>query len=328
MRVLITGGCGFVGHHVVEHFLKNTDSEIVIFDKLTYASNGFERLRDIEAFTDERVTVYPVDLTQPITAGVAKEVGQVDVILHLAAESHVDNSITEPVPFVMSNVAAALHMLEFARDQKHLAMFVNFSTDEVYGPAPEGVNHPEYFWHRPSNPYAASKSAQEAIGIAYENTYGVPVITTHTMNVFGERQHPEKFIPMVIRSVVHGYPVTIHANKDRTQAGSRFYIHARNVGAALEHIIGLGYHGYDEFNIVGEKEVDNLTLANLIASYVGGELNYEMVDFHSSRPGHDLRYALDGTKLAETGFVLPVDFENSLRKTVEWTLNRRDWLYL
>jgi dTDP-glucose 4,6-dehydratase len=147
------------------------------------------------------------------------------------------------------------------------------------------------------------------------------------MNIFGERQHPEKFVPMVIRKVLNGETVTIHANKTKTKAGTRFYLHARNLSSALLHIINLGYHGYDEWNIAGLEEVDNLTLAKLIAEYVGKELKYEMVDFHSSRPGHDLRYALDSTKLIGSGYVYPKGFRESLKKTVEWTLNRRgEWL--
>ncbi len=326
MKILITGGCGFVGHHVIEHLLKNTDANMIVFDKLSYSSNGFDRLRDINVFDSSRVKIFVVDLTLPISEGVEKEVGQVDYILHLAAESHVDNSITNPEPFIINNVKSTLNMLEFARKQKNLQMFINFSTDEVYGPAPENFSFPEFYWHRPSNPYSASKSAQEAIGIAYENTFKVPVITTHTMNVIGERQHPEKYVPLVIRKVLAGEIVTIHSNKDKTKAGTRFYIHGRNVADALLFIMKQGFHGYDEWNIVGEKEIDNLTLAQLIAKIIGKPLKYEMVNFHSSRPGHDLRYALDGTKLKKAGYKFPKNLEESLRKTIEWYLANPRWL--
>ena len=205
-------------------------------------------------------------------------------------------------------------------------MFVNFSTDEVYGPAPVGKDFKEFEYHYPTNPYAASKSAQEKIGISYSNTYGVPLINTHTMNIFGERQHPEKFIPLVIKKVLAGEEVTIHANKEKTQAGSRFYLHARNLADALLHILNLGYKGYDEWNIAGLKEIDNLSLAQMISEYVGKPLRYKMVDFHSSRPGHDLRYAIDSSKLIASGYKFPKDLEESLKKTVEWYLERPDWL--
>lgn len=150
------------------------------------------------------------------------------------------------------------------------------------------------------------------------------------MNVYGERQHPEKFMPMVVRKVLLGEKVIIHANKEKTQAGKRHYIHARNVCAALLFLTKKSFNGYEEFNIVGEKEIDNLALAQFIANVVGKELIYEMVDFHSSRPGHDLRYALSGDKLKEAGFSFPKNFEESLEKTVRWYLapENKKWINL
>lgn len=333
-RILITGGAGFVGHHVVEHILKNTDWEVLVLDKLTYSSSGFDRLRDIECFGTEeaRVRVYTADFTQPISDGLKREIGQVDYIIHMGAESHVDNSIHNPVPFVMSNVLGTVHMLNFAREQSNLLGFVYFSTDEVFGPAPEGTNYREWDRYNSGNPYAASKAGGEEIALAFGNTYKIPVIITHTMNVFGERQHPEKFIPLVIKSVLNGKTVTIHSNKDRNKAGSRFWIHGRNVGAALLFLLEREAKGaetvVDKWNIVGEAEVDNLQMAQLIAKSMGKELKYEMVDFHSSRPGHDLRYALDGGKMASRGWKLPINFEESLDKTVQWTLQHPQWLDL
>jgi dTDP-glucose 4,6-dehydratase len=326
MKTLITGGAGFFGHHLVEHLLKNTDWDIIVLDKLSYSSSGLDRLRDIEAFDENRVKLFACDLTKPITEGVIREIGKIDYIYHVAAESHVDNSIDHPVPFVLNNVASTLNILEFARTQD-LKLFVNFSTDEVYGPAPEGKAFKEFEYHYPSNPYAASKSAQEAIGIAYSNTYKVPVITTHTMNLIGERQHPEKFVPKVIRAVLNNETITIHADKTKTKAGTRMYIHCRNVADALLHITKLGYKGYDEWNIAGIEEIDNLTLAQKIAEIVGKPLKYEMTDFHSARPGHDLRYALDSSKLIKSGYKYPMNIWQTLETTIKWTINRReDWL--
>lgn len=323
MKALITGGRGFVGSHLVEHILKNTDWDVVVFDKLGYASTRIEDI-DVWDANRDRVTFYAIDLTLPVPMTIAWEVEHVGVVFHLAAESHVDRSIENPVPFVKNNVLATAHMLEYAR---HIEcdLFVNFSTDEVYGPAPAGRTFAEFEWHRPSNPYAASKSAQEALGIAWSNTYGVPVITTHTMNIFGERQHPEKFVPMVVGRVLRGETVTIHGDADGN-SGSRMYLHARNLSDALLHVAKQPLERYDEWNIAGLREVSNLEMAKRIADVIGKPLHYEMVDFHSSRPGHDLRYALDSSKLLETGYRYPVDFDESLERTVRWMIDRHEWL--
>lgn len=344
-RILVTGGAGFIGHHFVEHLLKNTDWEIVVLDRLNYASTGFDRLRDIKVFDGNRVKIFTADFTRPIVEGLAHEIGEVHYIVHMGAETHVDNSIANPEPFVMSNVVGTMRMLDFARTQKNLIQFLYFSTDEVFGPAPVETAYSEWARYNSGNPYAAAKAGGEELALAYANTYRLPVLITHTMNVFGERQHPEKFIPGTIRKILNGETVTIHANKDRTKAGSRFYIHGRNVAAAMMFLLdrysmkdpvnviphGTYWRGNpyaDKFNIVGEKEVDNLELAQFIASVLGKELKYEMVDFHSSRPGHDLRYALDGKKMKEFGWEVPMGFEESLRKTIEWTLANPRWLQI
>ena len=327
MKIMITGGCGFVGAHVVEHFLRCTDFEIYILDKLTYASSGLDRVRDINAFDDERITFFSSDITQPISEGVYKECGDVKYILHLAAETHVDKSIDSAEPFVMSNVVGTLRMLDFARKCKKLKAFCLFSTDEVFGPAPEGVEYKEWDRYNCTNPYSATKAGAEQLTLSYMNSYGLPGFITHCMNIFGERQHPEKFIPLCIRKIKHDETVTIHGTPDGKKAGSRFYIHARNVASAV-HWLMYKYEQREMYNIVGEKEFSNLELAQTIASIMGKELRYEIVDFHSSRPGHDLRYALDGTKLKSIGYQIPMVVEESLRKTVEWTLDNDKWLYL
>jgi dTDP-glucose 4,6-dehydratase len=316
-RILVTGGAGFIGHHFIEAILKSTDWDIVVLDKLNYASGGFDRLRDIKAFDSKRVHIFTTDFTQPILDGLAKEIGEVDHIVHMGAETHVDNSIENPEPFVMANVVGTMRILDFARKQKNLKKFVYFSTDEVFGPAPKGVAYKEWDRYDSTNPYSASKAGGEELALAYANTYKVPVIITHTMNVFGERQHPEKFIPKVINKVLVGETVTIHSSPDKQKAGSRFWIHGRNVASAILFLLDRGEFR-EKYNIVGEKEVDNLTMAKFIAKTLGKELKYEMVDFHSSRPGHDLRYALDGTKMRKLGWNLPMTFEESLKRTINW----------
>jgi dTDP-glucose 4,6-dehydratase len=324
-RVLVTGGCGFVGHHFVEHVLKKTDWDIVVLDKLNYASLGFDRLRDIKVYDDNRVSTLAADFSQPMSEGLKQEIGSLDYIFHLGAETHVDRSIDDPAPFVTANVVGTLHMLNFARTQKNLKKFFYFSTDEVFGPAPKGVAYKEWDRYNSGNPYAAAKAGGEELCLAFGNTYKVPVVVTHCMNIFGERQHPEKFIPLVIRKVMNGEKVIIHSDKNKKVPGSRYWIHARNVAAAIMFLVDEG-QTQDKYNIVGEKEVDNLQMAQTIAKILGKELNYELVDFHSSRPGHDLRYALDGGKMAEMGWNIPVPFEASLEKSIKWFLENKKWL--
>jgi len=342
MKVIVTGGCGFVGHHFIEHILKNTDWQIMIFDRLSYAANGLNRVRDINAFDEKRVHFFALDFTTPISKGVVLEAQDVQFLFHLGAETHVDDSIIDPLKFVYANVVGTANLLMFARMLPNLKRFFFFSTDEVFGPAsidesvPTGTqyyanthfSYKEWDRYNSSNPYAATKAGAEELCIAFSNTYRMPIIITHSMNILGERQHPQKFLPLCINRINNGETVYIHADADRAKSGSRFYIHARNVAHALTYLtdnedrINL----CDKFNIVGEKEVSNLELAQKIAEVLGMELKYELVDFHSSRPGHDLRYALDGTKLEQFGWKIPVLFDEWIEKTVKWYLQNPGWL--
>lgn len=331
-RVLLTGIDGFIGHHIAEGILKNTDWKLVGMSKIDMAST-LHRLTDIDLWSREfagRVDFVYHDLRAPINPYIANRVGPVNMILHLAASTHVDRSIECPMEFVLDNVLGTCNLLDYARTLDGLDLFAYFSTDEVFGPAPEGVAFKEWDRYRSSNPYAATKAGGEELAYSYFNTYQLPVVITHTMNVFGERQHPEKFIPKIINAVLHGERLFIHSDPSRTKAGSRFYVHARNVAAAMLFLIEQHQKGVpivgDKFNIVGEREVDNLALAQSIAAVIGKELKYELVDFHSSRPGHDLRYALDGAKLREMGFHYPKTFEQSLEKTVQWYTEHPEWL--
>jgi len=324
-NILITGGCGFIGHHFVEHILRVTDWNICIIDKLTYASFGLERLKDIKAVNNERVKIFTNDLTNPITIGLKKEIGPVNYIVHMAADTHVDNSIADPVPFVKNNIDSTLNLLEYARSLTDLEIFFYFSTDEVYGPALGDKLFKENERHNPTNPYSASKSGAEQLCVSYHNTYNIPIMRINVMNAFGERQHVEKFIPKVIKKVLNGEKVEIHSYPDKQKAGTRFYIHARNIAAGVLFLINNGKIG-ESYNLTGEKEVSNLELAQFIADTLEKPLNFEMVDFHSERPGHDLRYGLDGSKMAEMGWKLPIRFDESLRRTVLWTLERDKWL--
>ena len=188
----------------------------------------------------------------------------VEVIVHIAAETHVDNSITDPVPFVENNVRSTLHLLEYARNCPNLKHFIYFSTDEVYGSAEQGEMFKEGDAHKPSNPYSASKSAAEMICHSYFNTYKVPLITMNVMNAFGERQHPEKFVPLCINKILAGEHMTIHAYPGSKKAGTRNYIHARNIAAAVLFCLQHGKLG-EKYNVEGERELDNLEVAHSIA---------------------------------------------------------------
>jgi dTDP-glucose 4,6-dehydratase len=337
-RALITGGAGFIAHHLIGYILKETDWEIVTLDRLDYSGN-LNRLNDILSdFTAEdrkRVKVVFHDLKAELNPLIRSEIGKVDYVLHLAAGSHVDRSIEYPMEFVLDNVVATCNILEFARTQKdNLERFIYFSTDEVFGPAPDGIKYKENDRYNSTNPYSATKAGGEELAVAYENTYGLPIYITHTMNVFGERQHPEKYIPMCIKKARDGEKVTIHSDSTCTIPGSRHYIHAEDVSSAILFL--LNYQGSLEstyggakcpkFNIVGSEELNNLELAQIIAEAQDKELNYELIDFHSSRPGHDLRYALDGDKMREMGWEPAKSVRERIADVTKWTLDNNRWI--
>lgn len=335
-RVLLTGASGFVGSHVLRHLLVNTDWEIVclvsfkhrgITDRIRYSTSGIND-------ADKRIKVLVHDLVAPISPVLDYEIGHIDYVFNVASDSHVDRSITHPAPFIENNVSLICNMLDWARERPFLDKFIQVSTDEVYGPAPRGHKHKEWEPFFPSNPYSASKAAQESIAFSYWRTYGVPVIITNTMNIIGEMQDPEKYVPMIIKKVMAGDVVKIHASKSG-EIGSRYYLHARNQADALlfvaKHSLVQMYPSKtlpSKYHVVGEKEVNNLELAQMVAEYVGKKLRYDLVDYHTSRPGHDLRYALDGDKIASEGWKAPLSLEESLEKTVRWTLKHKEWLNL
>lgn len=328
MRVLVTGVAGFMGSHVLRHLLVKTDWDIVGVASFAHKGRSARITRQLDGMDKSRFKLVLHDLTSPITQDLAKDIGQIDYVLNIASESHVDRSIEEPRPFIENNTKLILTMLEYIREYP-VKKFIHISTDEVYGPASDH-NHREGEPHRPSNPYSASKAAQESICFAYWRTYGLPIVITNTMNIIGEMQDAEKFVPLVIKKVLANEKMTIHASPDGV-IGSRYYLHARNQADALLYLLNnhepalYPAEDIDRFNIVGEAEVDNLTMANKIAQIIGNPLRYELVDFHSSRPGHDLRYGLDGDKMRRLGWEAPFSLDESLRTTVEWSINNRDW---
>jgi len=342
-KVLITGGAGFIAHHLIYHILKTTNWEIISLDRLDYSGN-LNRLDNILSSLTEkdraRVKIVFHDLKSELNPWIRKEIGEVNIILHLAAGSHVDRSIEFPIEFVMDNVLGTANILEYARHinskNDSLEKFVYFSTDEVFGPAPVGINYKENDRYNSTNPYSATKAGGEELAVAYENTYNLPLIITHTMNVFGERQHPEKFIPMCIKKIRDGETVTIHSDKTKKIPGSRHYIHAEDVSEAILFLLNSKIKPEDDwggakcpkFNIVGAEELTNLELAEIIAKSQNKKLNYAMVDFHSSRPGHDLRYSLSGKKMKELGWIPKIKIHTRIKQVVEWSLNNSSWIEL
>jgi len=345
-RILLTGAGGFLaGHHFLEHVLAVTDWDIVATDSFRHrgATDRISQvLTGFPGYAHERVQVITHDLTAPFSPRqVMRAAGPgLDFIIAAASESHVDRSITDPVPFVLNNTAVILNTLELARQARPRAVVV-ISTDEVYGPERDGVPSPEWDTILPSSPYAASKAAQEAVAFSYWRTYGVPVIIVNCMNLAGQRQDTEKYIPKVIRAVSRGEEVTIHGTL--ADIGTRHWLHCRNLADGVLFLLngqppalypahavpgGPAADRPDRYNISSPDRIDNLALARMIAAAVGRPLRYQLVDAHSSRPGHDLHYGLDGTKMAALGWKPPVPFAESLETTVQWSLAHPEWLAL
>lgn len=328
-RLLITGGAGFIGHHVVEGVLKETDWEVAVLDGLHYAAS-LDRLADTEGFKQNRNRVCFVfhDLRGPVSEATHARIGDVDLIWNLAAESHVDRSLVDAVPFVESNTLGVAHLLEYARNrQPKLRQFVQFSTDEVYGPAPDGVMWKEEDRLWPSNPYAAAKAGGDLLALSFAHSHHMPIIVTRTMNVFGERQHPEKFLAKTVRAILKGEKVLLHGVSGRG-ASSRCWIHARNIASAL---IFLTERGKSEsiYNITGEERTVEQMASLACETLTGKPLQedaIEWVDAHTARPGHDFRYALDGSKMREMGWMPPIPLNEALAKTVIWMRQHPEWL--
>jgi dTDP-glucose 4,6-dehydratase len=258
-------------------------------------------------------------------------IGKLDYIIHFAAESHVDRSLEDSIPFVQNNVVGTANLLEYIRYHQPKCKTLIFSTDEVFGPAPEGIYFKEEDAHRPSNPYAASKSGEEMIAFSFTHAFGLPISIIRSMNIIGERQHPEKFIPKTIKAILNNKKVLLHG-KGREDLSSRCWIHARNVANALLFLLDRA-EKEEFYHIVGEERTV-LEIADWICEVINGrrlkENEIQWVDYHTARPGHDKRYALSGEKLAKMGWKPPVDLEKSIKKTAKWELEpeNRKWLKL
>lgn len=332
-RVLLTGASGFVGSHVLREILESTDWEVVCLTTFKHKGIQDRIVQAVQGIDDnfKRTKILTCDLTSPISVLTSKQFGKIDYVLNVASESHVDRSIIEPGLFIQNNVSLICNILDWAKETD-IEKFIHVSTDEVYGPYIDH-NHVEWDRHYPSNPYSASKAAQEDIVFSYWRTYGIPIAITNTMNMFGQMQDPEKYIPMVIKKIINGDTVSVHASKEGV-IGSRYWLHARNQANGLLHVLGLSFPKYgnsltpEKWHIVGDREINNLEIAEIIAKIINKPLKFELVDFHSSRPGHDLKYAMSGEKIKSTGWIAPLDLEKSLYNTVNWYLKNPDWLYL
>ena len=334
-KLLLTGIGGSIGCHFLAHFMHNTDWDVVGI--ASFRHKGWsDRVNEMMSHHSEwagRLTMVTHDLVGPFSQMTKNKIGKVDYIINLVALSDVEASIYDPVTFIQNNIWSTLNLLEYAREVKPEA-FVQFSTDEVFGPTDGKSFYKEWDSHVPSNPYAASKSCQEQIATSYWRTYGVPLIITHTMNNFAEMQQGSKFPVMIQKAIEKGEEITIHGESNG-EIGSRSYIHSRNVADAVLFILKntkphihepLGIDKPDCYNIAGDKQLTNLELAETIARLMGKELKYRIVDSHKARPGHDPHYGLDDSKLKNLGWKSPISFEESLANTIKWQQENPEWI--
>lgn len=315
MRILITGIAGFYGHHLAKSLQDN--HTIIGIDKLD-EGGSLDRLKEI----DFKGKMFHHDLRSPISKLLIKKIGKIDVIFHLAAMSHVDRSIEDPIGAVLDNVVGTANILEYARRIKP-KKFIYFSTDEVFGPTKRS-KFEEWDRFNPHSPYSATKAGGEDLCLAYHNTYNTPIIITHCMNIFGERQHPEKFIPKIISLVLKNKVVPIYADKRRKTSGSRSYIYVDDVTNALMIILKNGKVG-EKYNIEGTKDVSNLIIAKNVAKLIGRSLSYKMIASDKVRPGNDFSYGIKGDKLKRMGFS-PNPLTDKLTSVVKWYLKNKRWL--
>jgi dTDP-glucose 4,6-dehydratase len=305
MRALLTGIAGFSGSHIAEQILKTTDWDIVGLDCLTYAA-------DVDNIPcSKRVSFICHDFSEPMGKWL-KIIGKVDYILHCGAETHVKNSLENTEPFIKSNIVGTYQMLELVKILKP-KKFIYVSTDEVFGTSL--VGHKEEDTLNPSNPYSASKAAGEMLVKAYHSSFGVPAIITRTTNIYGSRQHEEKFIPMAIGKIRRGEVIEIHADKDGN-IGSRQWIHASDQALALIFLLQNGKIG-ETYHIAGER-VSNWDVVMSIQDLLqcGKFSDVLRVDAFKQYPGHDLHYALDDSKIRAMGWAPKLSFEEGLALTV------------
>ena len=336
MRILVTGGAGFIGSAVIRHIIENTHHHVLNVDKLTYAGN-LESLRSIEK--SERYKFSQTDICDQVVLERIFHEFQPDSVMHLAAESHVDRSIDGPAAFIQTNIVGTYSLLEAARkywlsltiDAKEAFRFHHISTDEVYGDL-EGTTDlfTETTPYTPSSPYSASKASSDHLVRAWQRTYGLPTIVTNCSNNYGPYHFPEKLIPLVILNALDMKPLPIYGKGDQIRDWLFVEDHAR----ALYQVVTEGVVG-ETYNIGGHNEKQNIEVVKTICKILDelkpestGQKYETLITFVKDRPGHDLRYAIDAAKIEkELGWTPQETFETGIRKTVAWYLNNLDWCH-
>jgi dTDP-glucose 4,6-dehydratase len=328
-NILITGGAGFIGSHVVRLFVnKYPDYHIYNLDALTYAGN-LENLKDVE--NKANYTFLKADITDTETIFTLFKKYQFDAVIHLAAESHVDRSITDPLSFLKTNIFGTVNLLNAARENwKGISdkLFYHISTDEVYGTLGETGLFTEQTSYQPNSPYSASKAGSDHFVRAYGETYGLPYIISNCSNNYGPNQFPEKLIPLFINNIIENKPLPVYGDGNYTRDWLYVIDHAQAIDLAFHK----GKEG-ETYNIGGFNEWKNIDLVQLLCSLMDDKLkraedsSRQLITFVTDRPGHDLRYAIDASKInAELGWKPSVTFEEGLSKTIDWYLENKLWL--
>ncbi|MHC6223431.1 dTDP-glucose 4,6-dehydratase [Pseudomonas sp. X10] len=336
MRILITGGAGFIGSALIRHLIDNTEHEVLNLDKLTYAGN-LESLHSIASNT--RYEFVQADIADQAKVSAVLERFQPQAIMHLAAESHVDRSIDGPAVFIQTNIVGTYSLLEATRawwstlsaDQRDAFRFHHVSTDEVYGDLHGGGDlFTETTPYAPSSPYSASKAASDHLVRAWQRTYGLPVLVSNCSNNYGPFHFPEKLIPLMILNALAGKPLPVYGNGEQVRDWLFVDDHAR----ALLKVVSEGKVG-QTYNIGGHNEQKNIDVVRSICALLeelapqrptGIGRYADLITFVQDRPGHDLRYAIDAGKIErELGWVPEETFESGLRKTVQWYLDNLEW---
>ncbi|SUW63085.1 dTDP-glucose 4,6-dehydratase [Buttiauxella agrestis] len=341
MKILVTGGAGFIGSAVVRHIIENTNDEVINVDKLTYAGN----LSSVaDASTSDRYQFVQADICDKEAIDSIFELHQPDAVMHLAAESHVDRSISGPGEFIETNITGTYVLLETARkywmslpeSRKNAFRFHHISTDEVYGDLPHpdewDSNEPlplftEKTSYAPSSPYSASKAASDHLVRAWQRTYNMPTIVTNCSNNYGPYHFPEKLIPLIILNALEGKNLPIYGEGDQI----RDWLYVEDHACALYKVISEGAIG-ETYNIGGFNEKKNIevvdTICDILDELMPKETSYKsQITYVADRPGHDRRYAIDASKINKELNWLPNEtFQTGIRKTVEWYLSNTEWV--